>query len=213
MRHTLQQLFRTHRRTLLLLALIVLWNESVYYGGRLSAAHRMHWDMTLPIDVRTPLLPWTVAIYFGCFAFWAVCYFRILSGPRTQALRFFLADVSAKAVCLVFFVALPTTNVRPAVVGTGVWETLLRLLYAIDAPNNLFPSIHCLVSWLCWVGLRGQKDCPAWGRWGALLGALAVCLSTLTTKQHVIADVLAAIVLAELCYALAGVWARKYTKP
>lgn len=36
----------------------------------------------------------------------------------------------------------------------------MRLLYWIDAADNLFPSIHCLVSWLCWIGVRRRRDIP-----------------------------------------------------
>ena len=34
--------------------------------------------------------------------------------------------------------------------------------------------------------------------------AVAVCISTLTTRQHVMADVPAGILLSELCWQLAG---------
>ena len=39
--------------------------------------------------------------------------------------------------------------------------------------------------------------------------AILVCISTLTVKQHVIADVPAGILLAELSYCLSGILDRK----
>lgn len=44
----------------------------------------------------------------------------------------------------------------------------MRFVYAVDAADNLFPSIHCLVSWFCYIGLRGRRDIPVWYR-GRLL--------------------------------------------
>lgn len=191
-------------RTWLLPVMAAAWNQLVYYGARLLTAHRPHSDWTLPIDRLIPFLPWTVAVYFGCFLFWAVSYLLIAGRDKEAAYRFFCADLLAKAICLVCFVLLPTTNVRPAVDGRSVWDVLIRILYQIDAPDNLFPSIHCLVSWLCWVGVRDRSDIPRWYRRASLLMAAAVCLSTLTTRQHVVLDVAGGILLAELCYWLAG---------
>ena len=78
-------------------------------------------------------------------------------------------------------------------------------VYSVDTPDNLFPSLHCMISWLCWAGIRGDRDVSFRVRAAALLMALLVCVSTLTVRQHVIADVIAGIVLAEIAYLLAGV--------
>ena len=110
----------------------------------------------------------------------------------------------AKAVCFLLFLLIPTTNVRPEITGKSVWDALMKLLYSIDAADNLFPSIHCLNSWLCWIGVRKNREIPAAYRYFSLVVAVAVCISTLTTKQHVIADVIGGVLLAELSYLIAG---------
>ena len=66
--------------------------------------------------------------------------------------------------------------------------------------TNLFPSIHCLVSWFCFVGIRGRKEIPRWYRIFSCVAALAVCVSVLTTKQHGAIDIAGGVVLAELCF-------------
>lgn len=191
-------------RTWLLPLAAVLWNQSIYYGGGLAARGLHHYDWTLEIDRLTPFLPWTVSIYFLCYLFWAAGYIVCARQERARAYRFFCGDMLGKAVCLIFFLLVPTTNVRPVVDGTGFWDMVMRFLYQVDAPVNLFPSIHCLVSWMCWIGVRGQKDIPFWYRTFSLWMATAVCVSTLTTKQHVFADVAGGIALAELGYWAAG---------
>ena len=143
-----------------------------------------------------------MCIYFGCYAFWALHYCLCAAVPL-RARRFFTADFIAKGVCFVFFVGLPTTMARPTVQGLNVWESLVRALYILDAPVNLFPSIHCLNSWLCWASAR---DIPAFSRGYkafALCAAVAVCVSTLTLRQHVLLDVAGGILLAEVCWRLA----------
>jgi len=191
-------------RTWLLPLTAAIWNQAVYYGGGWLAQERYHHDWTLLIDRAIPFLPWTVSIYLLCFLFWAGSYVLSARQKKLLAYRFFCADFLAKAVCLACFLLLPTTNVRPAVEGNGLWEGLVRFLYQVDAPVNLFPSVHCLVSWLCWIGVREREDIPRWYRYFSFWIAVAICLSTLTIKQHVIVDVAGGIALAEASWWAAG---------
>lgn len=195
---------KDRRRALLLPLLAVCWNQLVYYGGSFLARNAPHVEMMLPPDRMIPLLPWTVSIYFGCYLCWAAVYVLCARQEKHAAFRFFLADFLSKAVCLLFFVLLPTTMPRPEILGNTVWDDLMRFLYRIDAPYNLFPSIHCLVSWLCFIGARNHRGLPRWAVWATGVMAVLVCFSTLTTRQHVVADVAAGIILAEGCYYIAG---------
>lgn len=190
--------------TLLVLLLTVVWNQSVYYGARWITGSWKHYDMTASFDSLVPFVPWTIIIYFGCYLFWAVNYYLCAIQPQEERNRFFCADVLAKTICLLIFLLLPTTNIRPEIVGNSVWDNLMRLLYQIDAADNLFPSIHCLVSWFCWIGVRKRKEIPWAYRYFSLIAALAVCISTLTTRQHVMYDVFSGILIAEGCYFLSG---------
>lgn len=184
--------------------MVVVFNFSVYWCSRAIAGNWRHYDLTIPVDGLFPLLPWTVVIYFGCFLFWIVNYMMIARLDRAHAYRFCSSDLMAKLVCFGFYVLLPTTMSRPELTGSGLFTEGMRLLYAIDAPDNLFPSIHCLVSWLCFIGLRGREEVPRWYRCFSCLFAVAVFFSTLTTKQHVLVDVFAGVLLAEGSYWLAG---------
>lgn len=98
-----------------------------------------------------------------------------------------------------FFVILPTTNIRPSEVGTGLSGVLMSFMQGIDAPTNLFPSIHCLVSWFCFAAIRGNDKIPKWYRVLSGVFAVLVCASTQFTKQHYLIDVLGAVVISEGC--------------
>ena len=89
---------------------------------------------------------------------------------------------------------------------------LMRFLYSMDAADNLFPSIHCLVSWLCYIGIRGNKKVPQWIRTTFCICAIAVFISTLTTKQHVIYDVVAGVALVEVTYRVSKLIVKKAVK-
>jgi len=178
-------------------------NMLVYYGAMLINRNRFHYDFTTDFDRSVPIIPLFVVIYFVCYSFWAVNYIIIGRISREHCMRFVFADISSRLVCAIFFILIPTTNIRPEILGNGIGEQLLRHLYSIDHPENLFPSIHCLVSWFCYIGIRGQKQVPRWYRAFSCVFAIAVCLSTQFTKQHYIVDVFGGIIIAELTYYIA----------
>ncbi len=135
---------------------------------------------------------------------WCINYYICAAQEKKARDRFFAADAVAKAICLVFFIIIPTTNVRPEIGNEGFWDLGMKFLYWVDSPDNLFPSIHCIVSWLCWIGVRGKKDVHIVYRYFSLVMAIAVCVSTVTTRQHVIADVIGGVLIAEISYFLTG---------
>lgn len=112
------------------------------------------------------------------------------------------ADLFAKLMCMLCFLGFPTTNIRPVIEGNSIWEELMRMLYRVDAADNLFPSIHCLTSAFCFIAVRGNEKVPKWYKTASFLIAAGICASTLTTRQHVLADVIAGIALAELSWLL-----------
>ena len=183
-----------------LLAALAL-NCSVYFLSRLIAGSWPHHTMASAWDGAVPFLPWTVGVYVAAYLFWAVNYVLAVRESQEGAWRFLAADGVGKLVCFALFLLWPTAAVRPEV-PEGSW--LLGLIYALDAPDNLFPSIHCFNSWMCWAGVRGRRAVPAWYKAFSLVFALAIAVSTLTTRQHVLADVLAGFALAECCWQLAG---------
>lgn len=180
-------------------------NSAVYGGAKLIAGNWHHYNMETALDQAIPFVPWTVFIYFGCYLFWVANYILCVRvGSRKDAYRFLSADFLAKVICFACFLLWPTTNTRPEITGNGIWDLGMRFLYQVDSADNLFPSIHCLTSWMCYIGIRGRKEVASGYRLFSCLMAIAVFISTLTTKQHVLIDVAGGVLLAEFCYWVAG---------
>lgn len=177
-----------------------LFNMAVYSGSRIIAKDWHHYNIESYIDRAIPFFAPSVVIYLGCYLFWAVNYILIARQSEKEVCQFFSADFLSRIVCFIFYLAFPTTNVRPVLKADGFWNQVMIFLYRVDAADNLFPSIHCLVSWFCYIGLRGKKDIPAWYRGFSCIMAILVCVSTLLTKQHVVVDVAGGILLAEICF-------------
>ena len=74
----------------------------------------------------------------------------------------------------------------------------------MDAPVNLFPSIHCLESWCAIHAAFTMKKMPNWYRLVTVVMSLGVFASTLFIKQHVILDMFGGIAVFEVGYFVAG---------
>lgn len=177
-----------------------VFNCLVYSGSRMIAGGWYHHNIETGVDRSIPFVPEFLVVYFGCYVFWAVNYILIARQDRRSVYQFFTGDFISRCVCLVSFLAFPTTNTRPLITGSGLWNQAALWLYSIDAADNLFPSIHCLVSWFCYLGIRGRKEIPRWYQSVSMVIAILVFASTLLTKQHVIVDVAGGILLAEFCF-------------
>ncbi len=183
----------------------IITNQLVYQGTKIVSLRMKAWDISTPLDHTFKTIPWTISIYVGCFIFWAVCYCSIaLQDDRQKSERFFSAILLSRLFIAIIFLTFPTTaNLRVELTGHSFWDWATRFIYSADSPAvNYFPSMHCMASWFCYIGVRGKKEFPLWWRILTLLAAIAVFISTITTRQHVLVDIPGGIVFAELSYAL-----------
>ena len=186
-----------------LLVLAVAVNMAVYEGAGLLKDHLTFYSLELPVDRLLPFVPPFVMFYLLAFVQWIVNYVLITREGRKFCCRFVYADIISKLFCLAFFLLLPTTMERPEAVD-GFFGGLVNLIYHMDAPVNLFPSIHCLESWCCIRAAFAMKKMPVWYKVGSVVMSLGVFASTLLIKQHVLLDVFGGIVVFEVGLLISG---------
>lgn len=182
----------------------LIYNTAGYCGTKFIAEDSVHYYMGFGFEERIPFIPLTVVIYIGCYFFWAANFCLSIRYSKKDAYRFLLSMMTAETVCFLFYIFLPTTIARPDITGGSPAEIMLNAVYKADSPVNLFPSIHCLLSWLCLIGVRKNPLISFWYKVFSCVMAIMICVSTLTVKQHVIIDAFAGIFLAEVCYCLSG---------
>ena len=182
------------------LVIALIFNTIAYNGTRVITTSKYHYDITSPMDNLIPVIPATIIIYLGCYLYWLVNYVIGAGQEDDEAYKFLSADLFAKLICMVIFIAFPTTNTRPVLEDEGFFTEVLKMLYQIDAADNLFPSIHCLTSWFCLIAVRKNPNVKTVYKIISVIITVAICVSTLTTRQHVIVDVAGGIALAEFSY-------------
>jgi len=181
---------------------LVFSNIAVYYGSRIinMILDRPYSDMTGVIDRITPVIPGFAVIYLIAFPFWYITYLLICRSDPDKCRATVIVNIGAKLFCGLLFIMFPTTNIRPQITGTGIPETLLGLIYSMDSPDNLFPSIHCLESVFCFLLIKDEPGVHKYIKQASFILAASICLSTLFTKQHVLPDVMSGTAIAIAAY-------------
>ena len=87
-----------------------------------------HYDLSTKFDKSLPFVKEWIYIYLICFAFWAVNYIMISRTEREHWYKFATGDYLSRLICGVFFILLPTTNVRPEITGNGLSSILMRFV-------------------------------------------------------------------------------------
>lgn len=165
-------------------------------------------DMATPLDRMIRVAPAWVVIYVAAYLYWVSAYVAIARVSPGVCRKFCRADWIGKAVAFLCFVLLPTRLPRIEIADGGVFGWMLRAIYAADAPDNLFPSLHCFVSWLVAREMGMLAAFRPAIKIASFLFAILVCLSALFTGQHLIADVIGGILLAEGAIYVSRKWAR-----
>ena len=119
--------------------------------------------------------------------------------------RFMYFIILTYSVTIVIYLIFPTCQqLRPAAFPRdNLLTQMVGNFYAFDTNTNVCPSIHVLgalgVMFAGWDAERLRK--PLWRAVFAAT-ALLICLSTVFLKQHAVIDVLAALPLALIAYAV-----------
>ena len=164
-------------------------------------------DMSRPVDKKIPLIPQSVYIYAMWYPLLFFYPIYLYSLSRAVWLVYLMAIGLNVIVSLVIYALYPTSFQRPEPPDSMLSGKILRLLYVLNYKGlNCMPSMHCSQCFIillsaCFCGMSGVMPAvPAIG-----VGILAVMIveSTVLTKQHVIMDMLAALPVGIVCYAVA----------
>jgi membrane-associated phospholipid phosphatase len=174
---------------------VLLWILSgitILFGYGLAKLELFAVARELPltaIDRAIPLVPWTIWIYGSGTLMCLIAWLNVPDGRTARRLYFTLA--MSALICWVVFLTFPTTYPRhlwPLPPGDTATLREFADLRATDSPSNCFPSQHVALAWslaLCWADWTRRR----WVRIGIVGWAIAVSITTLTTKQHYLVDV------------------------
>ena len=157
------------------------------------------------LERAIPFLPWTIWVYFSFFVFIGSTVFRV---ENALFWRFVISSSLAAVIAWSIVLLMPISFDRPdaALIDSELYRQIYTAVHAADPSHITFPSLHVCVTWICNLLLWNRPG----RRWRVLLG-VAISLSTLFTKQHLVSDVAGGVALAWLCVWLTGKYAHKIT--
>ena len=165
-----------------------------YFGIGNLDLHRSTELLRTRLDDAIPFWPWTSWCYLP---FYAATFIMAIAGCRHRL----LFNRTARSVLMVMFVGLlchtliPAEYPRPVLHPpfANISEAFMAWVQHVDKPGNVFPSLH--VAHTTMLSILLIRDRRNLGR-VALVMATMLAISTLTTKQHFIADVISGYALA-----------------
>ena len=185
----------------LLVVGVVAFFIAGYVGVGLSVDPAKARDLGTALDRRIPFIAASVWVYLWVFPASLLPLF-VVRCPRLFR-RTLLAYGLAIAASLIAFVAFPVTSLalradRAALDVTRLSPWAVALLYRLDPPVNLFPSLHLSIAGLA--ALSAWKARRAYGA-AAFVGVALIGASICTVKQHFVLDGLGGAALAAIVYA------------
>lgn len=154
-----------------------------------------------------PFLAWTVYPYVISYPFWGGVFFYI--GYRSKKNVYLLLSLCLVtfAVCgLWYFIqqsdvqAWRETSNLFGRNDLNFTESLMMFIYNSAGPRNALPSLHCVMCWCAVCAAREDKTMPLLPKIGIWFLSLAIIVSTQTTKQHYIIDLIVGIGITEIAY-------------
>ena len=168
-----------------------------YFIAHLLTENASHVSMGTALDESIPLIPGFIWIYVLAYLQWFIGYFVIARSSEDLCKTVFSGHLIAKSITILLFIILPTTIVRPAPTESGLTFDMLRWMYSIDSPTNLFPSLHCLESWIVARGLM-KTNASKYAKTAMWLFSILVFMSFVFVKQHFIVDIIGGIAAVEI---------------
>ena len=175
----------------------------VFSATRLLLPYMNKLDLSTVWDARIPFQPGWIVIYVLSFVSWAVTFVLLFRQRREHVYRNSAAYLVTLLITLACFMLMPAQMERPEAPGHDCFSFMTRVIYFVDQPNNLCPSLHVVCSYYCWRCLYDTEGIPRWYRHFNFFFLLLVCCSILFVKQHVLVDIPAGILVSEIPLLLA----------
>ena len=176
--------------------------------GLLERWNRPFHPVYCRLDGLIPFVPAAVVPYLLWFGWIPLTLLWFLRRAPDAFWRLFGAIACGCTAALGIFAVYPTVQLlRPPLPSNGPFTALVQLIYQVDTPTNVCPSLHTFVSVILLLAVltAGVPMHRSLKLAHALL-CVSVCCSTVLLRQHSCVDVFWGVVLAAVIWPLTGRW-------
>ena len=186
---------------ILLNQVALLLFQSIAYFGVQKLEGSAH-DVEKMLDRRIPFVPETVFIYILWYPLIAVFPLVLYQAVPAMYPAYMIAILTDILLSAVIYLIYPTGFERPEQLPRDLSGRILGWMYAKGnyTGKNCMPSMHCSMCFIIMFFAISCDGMPTGVKALVLMLALAIVLSTVLTKQHVLVDMAAAVPVAAICF-------------
>ncbi len=202
MKEKIASFCKKYKHALLLLYFFIYlpWFSSLeYFCTDYSIVH-------ITLDDKIPFIEAFVIPYYIWFVFVAATVVFMLFFDKAEYYRICAFLFIGMTVCLIIYTIWPNgQDLRPNLDTLGrsnIFTRMVGFIYSHDTCTNACPSIHVFNSIGCAVAIMHSQKLKGHNiiRYGSIVLAILISLSTVFIKQHSAFDVMWASVLAIIMY-------------
>lgn len=152
---------------------------------------------TLTSIMNFPFIKIFVLFYDSWYPFVFLCSFIVYIHDKDNYTKLIFSLMLAALLSHITFMIYPTIMIRPNIEVKNILDFILNITYKLDSPAiNCLPSLHCLYCYMIMFYITRLKNLKTKHKIIINVYALLIVLSTVFVKQHIIEDVLVAIIYA-----------------
>ena len=149
------------------------------------------------IDNKIPFISCFIYLYYSWYIMIILIPFLYYKKDNITFKKYMISYQISIIVAFLFYFLYPTMIIRPVITSQGLSNQLTDLLYHMDQPAlNCLPSMYCVLCFFHIYYIMKCKNISKYIRVSTIVWALLVTLSTLLVKQHVLVDVVFALIVA-----------------
>ncbi len=193
-------------------SLYTLTNE---YASKLSSTQQIA-NVATSLDAYIPFIPISIIIYACSVPLLVLIFLTADSFDKLRKVNFYII-VSTLMACLCFYwlplqvVYPPKSHESYQLFGIN-WQIFYRLLSAMDKPYNQLPSLHACYALIAAFVVMTQRNFKPFYKYALTFLSVLVGLSTLSTHQHHIYDIVFGVVLASFVIVLEHLLVKKQSR-
>lgn len=169
----------------------MVYNYSAWHTSKLENVSSFVFDF----EKFIPFISWTIIPYMTSGIFFCLVFFFCKTKEELSVLTkrmFFVTIISG--ICFLLFPLQFSLN-KPEI-NSSVFGIPFQFLKTFDSPFNQAPSLHIAYAFIFWSVFRTLKR----GRIFLMIWLILLGISTLTTYQHHLIDVLTGAILAHISF-------------
>ncbi|CAH1230837.1 hypothetical protein PAECIP111891_06744 [Paenibacillus allorhizoplanae] len=155
------------------------------------------YSLMTDLDRQIPFIQGFVVPYLSWYLFLAVGFLYLAYQDRSNYFQTLVEFVIGLLLCYSVYAIYQTTVPRPDIEGSDWLLGTVQWVYRSDEPFNCFPSTHVLTAYLMMRAyIRSKRIAKPYTILVASMAVLII-VSTLFVKQHVLMDIVGAVLVAE----------------